>query len=82
MSTWLTGADQKVSGAHIFNVHAAGSSPVADVALLRTAALYAIEQNGARLDSPCLALRQRLDVPALIELQALAGSVFGRRQHF
>lgn len=76
MSIWLTGADKKVSGAHIFNVHAAGSSAVTDVAL------YAIEQNGAGLDPPCLALRQRLDVPALIELHALAGSIFGRGQHF
>ncbi|MNY23481.1 Transposase IS66 family protein [compost metagenome] len=54
-----------------FDVHAASGSPVAEEALRRIAALYAIEQQGAGLDPPQrLALRQRLAVPALGELHA------------
>lgn len=54
-----------------FDVHAASGSPVAEEALCRIAALYAIEQQGAGLDPPQrLALRQRLAVPSLGELHA------------
>lgn len=54
-----------------FDVHAASGSPVAEEALRRIAALYAIEQQGAGLDPPQrLALRQRLAVPSLGELHA------------
>ncbi|WP_377701206.1 IS66 family transposase [Pseudoduganella sp. UC29_71] len=54
-----------------FDVHAASGSPVAEEALGRIAALYAIEQQGAGLDPPQrLALRQRQAVPALGELHA------------
>src|SRR5471032_2793097 len=54
-----------------FDVHAASGSPVAEEALRRIAALYAIEQQGAGLDQPQrLALRQRLSVPALDDLHA------------
>jgi transposase len=50
-------------------VHAASGSPVAEEALRRIAALYAIEQQGAGHDPPQrLVLRQRLAVPALAEL--------------
>ena len=52
-------------------MHAVSGSPVADEALRRIAALYAIEQQGAELDPPLrLALRQRLAVSALAELHA------------
>ncbi|WP_259741454.1 IS66 family transposase [Pseudoduganella namucuonensis] len=68
----LCGAPHK---AHIrrkfFDVHAASASPVADEALQRIAALYAIEQQGAGLDPPQrLVLRQRLAEPALAEAHA------------
>lgn len=54
-----------------FDVHAASGSPVAEEALRRIAALYAIEQQGAGLDSPQrLALRQRQAMPALAALHA------------
>ncbi len=54
-----------------FDVHAASGSPVAEEALRRIAALYAIEQQGVGLDPPQrLALRQRLTVPALGDLHA------------
>jgi len=54
-----------------FDVHAASGSPIAEEALRRIAALYAIEQQGAGLDPPQrLALRQRLAVPSLRELHA------------
>ena len=54
-----------------FDVHAASGSPVAEEALRRIAALYAIEQQGAGLDPPLrLALRQKLAMPALAELHA------------
>jgi len=54
-----------------FDVHAASGSPVAEEALRRIAALYAIEQQGAGLDPPQrLALRQKLAMPALAELHA------------
>ncbi|MYM37693.1 IS66 family transposase [Duganella sp. FT94W] len=54
-----------------FDVHAASGSPVAEEALRRIAALYAIEQHGAGLDPPQrLALRQRLAEPSLRELHA------------
>lgn len=53
-----------------FDVYAANGSPVADEALQRIAALYVIEQQGAGLDPPRrLTLRQRLAVPALVELR-------------
>lgn len=54
-----------------FDVHAASGSPVAEEALRRIAALYAIEQQGAGLDPPQrLALRQKLALPVLAELHA------------
>jgi hypothetical protein len=50
-------------------VHAGGGSPVAEEALRRIAALYAIEQQGVGLDPPQrLVLREKLAVPALAEL--------------
>jgi hypothetical protein len=53
-----------------FDVYSANGSPVADEALQRIAALYVIEQQGAGLDPPRrLTLRQRLAVPALVELR-------------
>ena len=52
-------------------MHAASGSPVAEEALRRITALYAIEQQGAGLDPPLrLALRQKLAMPALAELHA------------
>ena len=52
-------------------MHAASGSPVAEEAIRRIAALYAIEQQGAGLDPPQrLALRQRLAMPSLRELHA------------
>ena len=49
-----------------FDVHAAGGSPVAEEALRRIAALYAIEQQAADLTAPQRrALRQEHSVPAL-----------------
>lgn len=54
-----------------FDVHAASGSPVANEALRRIAALYAIEQQGARFDPPQrFALRERLAVPALADFHA------------
>lgn len=54
-----------------FDVHAASGSPVAEEALRRIAALYAIEQQGAGRDPPQrLALRQQLAMPALADLHA------------
>jgi transposase len=54
-----------------FDVHAASASPLAQEALQRIAALYAIEQQGAGLDPPQrLALRQQLAMPRLTELHA------------
>jgi len=54
-----------------FDVHAAGGSPVAEEALRRIAALYAIEQQAADLTaSQRLALRQQHSLPALAELHA------------
>jgi transposase len=54
-----------------FDVHAAGGSPVAEQALHRIAKLYAIEQQGARLDPPQrMLLREQLALPALAELHA------------
>lgn len=54
-----------------FDVQAASGSLVGEEALRRTAALYAIEQQGAGLDHPPrLALQQRLAMPALAELHA------------
>lgn len=47
------------------------ASPVAEEALRRIAALYAIEQQGLGLYPPqCLELRQTLAIPALAELHA------------
>lgn len=65
------GPTELASLAHIrrkfFDVHAANGSPVAEEALRRIAALYAIEQQCAGLDPPQrLALRQHLSVPALV----------------
>jgi hypothetical protein len=54
-----------------FDLHTAGASPVAEEALRRIAALYAVEQQGAGLGPPQrLALRQKLAMPALAELHA------------
>jgi transposase len=72
---FIDGPTELACLAHIrrkfFDLHAASGSPVADEALRRVAALYAVEQQGAGLDPPArLALRQRLAVPALAELHA------------
>src|SRR5471030_1158568 len=74
-SMFTDGPTELACLAHIrrkfFDVHAASGSPVAEEALRRIAALYAIEQQGAGLDPPQrLALRQRLAVPSLGELHA------------
>lgn len=74
-SLFTDGPTELACLAHIrrkfFDVHAASGSPVAEEALRRIAALYAIEQQGAGLDPPQrLALRQRLAVPSLGELRA------------
>jgi transposase len=71
---FVSGPTELACLAHIrrkfFDVHAAGSSPVAEQALHRIARLYAIEQKGAGLDTPQRLLREQLALPVLAELHA------------